>query len=114
STIPSRIGDLTNLNHRNLSFASFWGEVPVAISCLRNLVTLDLSSNSVLEGTNLVIRNLSALVQNLSKLQELHLDGSNISAPWNGWCQALSSLLPNLRVLSLSCCYVPGPLDESL
>ncbi|GMN59149.1 hypothetical protein TIFTF001_028242 [Ficus carica] len=102
STIPSRIGDLTNLSYLNLANAGF------------SLVTLDLSSDRMLEGTNLVIPNLSVLVQNLSKLQELRLDGSNILAPWNRWCQALSSSLPNLRVLSLSHCYVPGRLGESL
>ncbi|EXB81096.1 Receptor-like protein 12 [Morus notabilis] len=108
STIPSRIGNLTNLRHLNLAEAGFVGQIPTEISHLRSLVTLDLS-NSRLE-----IPNLSVLVQNLSKLQEIHLDGVNISAHGNRWCQALSSSLPNLRVLSLSDGYVPGPLDESL
>nr|XP_048319540.1 receptor like protein 27-like [Ziziphus jujuba var. spinosa] len=54
------------------------------------------------------------LVQNLAELEELHLDGLNISASRNDWCQSLSSSLPNLRVLSLSNCYVSGPIDDSL
>ncbi|KAG2690921.1 hypothetical protein I3760_09G212800 [Carya illinoinensis] len=58
--------------------------------------------------------NLKMLVQNLSELIEIHLDGVNISAPGNEWCEALSSSLPNLRVLSLSNCYLSGPLDPSL
>ncbi|GMN19428.1 hypothetical protein TIFTF001_050923 [Ficus carica] len=77
STIPSRIGNLTNLSLLNLSFAGFRGEVPVSISRLRSLVTLDLSFSATwVAETNLVIPNLKMLVQNLSKLQELRLDGS--------------------------------------
>ncbi|EXB36040.1 Receptor-like protein 12 [Morus notabilis] len=110
STIPSRIGNLTNLRNLHLRYAGFVGQIPTEISHLRSLVTLDLSSDL----SNLEIPNLSVLVQNLSKLQELSLDYVNISAPRNGWCQALSSSQPNLRVLSLSNSHVPGPLDESL
>uniref|UniRef100_A0A2N9HDV1 Leucine-rich repeat-containing N-terminal plant-type domain-containing protein n=1 Tax=Fagus sylvatica TaxID=28930 RepID=A0A2N9HDV1_FAGSY len=58
--------------------------------------------------------NLATLVQNLSELEELYLDGVNISAQGNEWCQALSSSLPNLRVLSMSDCYLSGPLHSSL
>ncbi|GMN59096.1 hypothetical protein TIFTF001_028191 [Ficus carica] len=114
STIPSRIGDLTNLSHLNLGCAGFRGQVPVQISRLSGLITLDLSTNCSSDERNLEIPNLSMLVQNFSKLEELHLDGANISAHQNGWCQALSSSLPNLRVLSLVNSYVPGPLNESL
>ncbi|KAE8039090.1 hypothetical protein FH972_011533 [Carpinus fangiana] len=45
---------------------------------------------------------------------ELHLDGVLISARGNEWGRALSSLLPNLRVLSLSYCNLSGPIDPSL
>ncbi|KAG2670665.1 hypothetical protein I3760_14G096900 [Carya illinoinensis] len=58
--------------------------------------------------------NLSTLVQNLSGLRELHLDGVIISSKGYEWCQALSSSLPRLRVLSMSKCYLSGPFDPSL
>ncbi|KAL4606306.1 hypothetical protein ACB092_09G093500 [Castanea dentata] len=35
-------------------------------------------------------------------------------APGNEWCQALSSSVPTLRVLSMSDCYLSGPFDSSL
>ncbi|GMN68341.1 hypothetical protein TIFTF001_037396 [Ficus carica] len=114
STIPSRIGSLTNLSYLNLRCAGFRGQVPVEISRFSGLITLDLSTNCSSDERNLEIPNLSMLVQNFSKLQELYLDGANISAHENGWCQALSSSLPNLRVLSLVNSSVPGPLNESL
>ncbi|XP_011046864.1 PREDICTED: LRR receptor-like serine/threonine-protein kinase GSO1, partial [Populus euphratica] len=51
---------------------------------------------------------------NLTHLTELLLDGVNISAHGNDWCKALSSSLPNIKVLSMSNCYLSGPLDASL
>nr|POE65334.1 receptor like protein 30 [Quercus suber] len=60
-------------------------------------LSLDFSPTLKLENPN-----LATLVRNLSELQELYLDGVNISAQGKEWCQALSSSLPNLRVLSMS------------
>ncbi|KAG2690920.1 hypothetical protein I3760_09G212700 [Carya illinoinensis] len=95
--ILSKLDMLTNLIYLNLSDAGFGGQIPIAISRLTRLNP-----------------NLKMLVQNLSELIEIHLDGVNISAPGNEWCEALSSSLPNLRVLSLSNCYLSGPLHPSL
>ncbi|KAK4582396.1 hypothetical protein RGQ29_025537 [Quercus rubra] len=80
------------------------------------LVTLDLSTLSYLSDNMLKLEdpNLAKLVQNLSEIKELYLDGVNISAPGNEWCQALSSSVPNLRVLSLSDCHLSGPFNSSL
>nr|XP_048319619.1 receptor-like protein 11 [Ziziphus jujuba var. spinosa] len=66
-------------------------------------------------GQNLLeSSNLSMVIQNITKLEEPYLDGVSISAPGNVWGQALSSSLPNLRVLSLSRCQLSGPVDHSL
>ena len=54
------------------------------------------------------------LVQNLIELRELYLNGVDISAPGNEWCQALSSSVPNLHFLSLSWCFLSGPIDSSM
>nr|XP_023925849.1 receptor-like protein Cf-9 [Quercus suber] len=115
SLVPSQFGNLTNLIYLNLSNAGFEGQIPIEISNLSRLVTLDLSTNSYLSDSMLKIEkpNLATLVQNFGELKELYLDGVNISAPGNEWCQALSSSAPNLRVLSMSNCYLSGPLDPS-
>jgi Leucine-rich repeat (LRR) protein len=113
SYIPSEFDKLANLRYLNLSDAGFEGQVPFAISHLTRLVTLDLS-NSHFSKLKLEIPNLNILIQNLSELTELHLDNVNISAQGNEWCRALSSSLPNLRVLSLSSCQLSGPIDSSL
>ncbi|XP_059462329.1 receptor-like protein 41 isoform X2 [Corylus avellana] len=115
-TIPSELQKLTNLSYLNLSNAGFAGQIPIEISRLTRLVSLDLSAVYFPETIPLKLENpnLKMLVQNLPELIELHLDGVNISARGNEWCQALSSSLQNLRVLSLSNCYLSGPINSSL
>jgi Leucine-rich repeat (LRR) protein len=54
------------------------------------------------------------LVQNLSKLMELYLDGVDISTQGSKWGTTLSSSLPKLRVLSLSNCNLSRLIDSSL
>uniref|UniRef100_A0A2N9G6A4 Leucine-rich repeat-containing N-terminal plant-type domain-containing protein n=1 Tax=Fagus sylvatica TaxID=28930 RepID=A0A2N9G6A4_FAGSY len=116
SRIPPEFGNLTNLIYLNLSTAGFAEQIPIEISRLTRLVTLDLSANYYFSTSLLKIENpnLATLVQNLSELEELYLDGVNISAQGNEWCQAISSSLPNLRVLSMSDCNLSRPLDSSL
>ena len=45
STIPSEFGQLVRLTHLNLSCSSLHGRIPLEISWLSNLVSLDLSFN---------------------------------------------------------------------
>ncbi|XP_059428610.1 receptor-like protein 6 [Corylus avellana] len=99
SQIPSEFEKMRNLSYLNLSSAGFAGQIPIEISRLTRLVSIDLSSN---------------YFSNLTELVELILDDVNISAQGNQWCQALSSSLPNLWVLSLSNCYLLGPIDSTL
>ncbi|KAL6987868.1 hypothetical protein U1Q18_013614 [Sarracenia purpurea var. burkii] len=115
--IPSGVGDLTGLTYLNLSNAGFAGQIPIGLSRLKRLAVLDLSNHFYFPGTRslqLENPNLSTLIQNLTEITELHLDGVNISAPGTDWCPAISSSLPNVRVLSLSSCYLSGPFDSSL
>ncbi|KAF3448116.1 hypothetical protein FNV43_RR08826 [Rhamnella rubrinervis] len=120
STIPSRIGNLINLRYLNFS-GVFGGQIPQEISHLKKLLILDLSDGLFYDLYDwfsrdhvLEIPNLRMVVQNLTKLEELYLDGVNISAPGNEWGQAISSSLPNLRVLSLFECGLSGPIHHSL
>ncbi|KAJ6316052.1 hypothetical protein OIU78_019351 [Salix suchowensis] len=88
TTLPARFASLTDLISLNLSNAGFIGQIPNDISKLTKL--------------------------NLAQLEELILDGVNISAQGSDWGKALSSSLPNLKVLSMSNCFLSGPLDASL
>ncbi|PIN11292.1 Leucine-rich repeat protein [Handroanthus impetiginosus] len=112
--IPKGIRKLKNLEYLNLSNAGVGGQVPFELSTMRKLVSLDLSTSFPgIFPLKLENPNLKTLVQNLTGLRELYLDGVNIAAQRYDWCQALSSL-PNLRNLSLKNCNLSGPLDCSL
>ncbi|KAF5179323.1 Receptor-like protein [Thalictrum thalictroides] len=114
--IPLGLDQFYNLTHLNLSNSGFTGQVPVGISRLKRLVLLDLSILFATRNYNLKLENpnLRTLVRNLSELSELYLDGVNISMNGKELCQALSPVLPNLKVLSLQNCYLSGPFDSSL
>ncbi|RVW84002.1 Receptor-like protein 12 [Vitis vinifera] len=117
SQIPSGFDRLANLIYLNLSNSGFSGQIPKEFSLLTSLVTIDFSSLGYLIGfptLKLENPNLRMLVQNLKELRELHLNGVDISAEGKEWCQALSSSVPNLQVLSLSSCHLSGPIHSSL
>ncbi|XP_030518503.2 receptor-like protein 7 [Rhodamnia argentea] len=112
--IPSGFGNLTDLVYLNLSNAGFTGQVPIGISRLTRLVTLDVSLFYFLGLSSLKLENpnLKMFVATLSELRELYLDGVNVSATGNDLCNALSSSLPKLQVLSMMACYLSGPIDS--
>ncbi|XP_037494725.1 receptor-like protein 33 [Jatropha curcas] len=117
TSLPERFANLTSVSSLNLSNAGFVGQIPEAISRMISLVFLDLSSNIYFSGNKsmkLENPNLATLVQGLTLLKELHLDGLNLSAQGDEWCQALSTSLPHLQVLSLSNCFLSGPIHPSL
>ncbi|KAK2972089.1 hypothetical protein RJ640_010252 [Escallonia rubra] len=116
SQIPPGLSNLASLTHLNLSNSGFAGQIPIELSRLTRLVTLDLSTLYFPGVRSLLLQNpyLAMLVQNMTDLTQLYLDGVNISAQGYNWCQAISSSLPNLEVLSMSNCYLSGPIDSSL
>ncbi|CAN1342586.1 Receptor-like protein 43, partial [Linum perenne] len=112
TTIPAELANLTHLRYLNLSNAGFFGQIPAAISRLTGLTSLDLSYQD--GDLKLENPNLDSLVHNLTQLTDLRLDEVDLSAQGKEWCHALSSSLPNLRVLSLYNCLLSGPIDPSL
>ncbi|KAJ8647599.1 hypothetical protein MRB53_000622 [Persea americana] len=106
SSIPTSIGALSNLTHLNLSNSGFTGNVPVEISRIKSLESLDLSSSFLrsLSSLRFSSPDFEYVVGNLSGLRELYLDGVDISSP------APEPLvgLANLRSLHLSSCNLTG------
>ncbi|KAH7670285.1 Non-specific serine/threonine protein kinase protein [Dioscorea alata] len=100
------IGNLANLTHLNLSNSGVVGQVPLGISHLKKLVSLDLSWSPPLQ--------LRKLVGGLSNLKELYLNGVNVSANGSEWCGVISESTPKLEALSLVGCSLSGPIDSSL
>ncbi|XP_057789385.1 receptor-like protein 7 [Salvia miltiorrhiza] len=107
--IPKGIHNLTYLTHLNLSSAEFGGQVPAEISSLRRLVSLDISY-----GFTISVK-LEMLVSNLTGLRELYLDYANVNSAHERrkWSPIIASYLPNLTALSLSGCWLSGPLAKS-
>ncbi|KAK9033818.1 hypothetical protein V6N11_050002 [Hibiscus sabdariffa] len=111
-------GKLPNLTHLNLSSSCFHGQIPIEMSYLTRLVSLDLSNQDHcyrgsdddydLHTLKLEKPNLETLTTNLRYLEELYLNQSS------KWCETISLALSNLRVLSLSNCGLEGPLCSSL
>uniref|UniRef100_A0A7N2M8K4 Disease resistance R13L4/SHOC-2-like LRR domain-containing protein n=1 Tax=Quercus lobata TaxID=97700 RepID=A0A7N2M8K4_QUELO len=110
SQISSGFGRFAKLRYLNLSRSNFDGEVPLELSHLSQLASLDLSSNdddlpSIFVETSVVKR----LVQNLTKLRELHLDHVDMSSV------SLTSFMnfsSSLASLSLEDCELRGsPAD---
>ncbi|KAK3444856.1 hypothetical protein EUGRSUZ_A00698, partial [Eucalyptus grandis] len=116
TAIPPALANLSHLAHLNLSNARFAGQIPVELSRLKNLRTLDLSliyypSEPLLKFEK---PNLGSVIGDLGELRELYLDGVNVSAEGSEWCDSLSSSVPKLEVLSMSGCSLSGPIDPSL
>ncbi|TKY68707.1 Receptor protein 12 [Spatholobus suberectus] len=86
SSIPSKFGLLTNLRYLNLSNAGFQGQIPIEIAHLTKLSTLDLSTSFTSQHTlKLQKPNIGILLQNLTELEELYLDGVKVSAIGKEW-----------------------------
>ncbi|KAF8041870.1 hypothetical protein BT93_A0461 [Corymbia citriodora subsp. variegata] len=110
TAIPLGLANLSRLEHLNLSEAGFAGQIPAELSRLTKLRTLDLSSFLL----KLEKPNLRSLIGDFGELRELYLDWVNVSAEGSEWCDALSYSVQKLEVLSMSNCYLSGPIDASL
>ncbi|KAF7027228.1 hypothetical protein CFC21_039290 [Triticum aestivum] len=116
---------LALLTHLNFSNSGLDGQIPIGISKLVNLVSLDLSSHRVSDYddptsagdsfNHLREPNFEILVANLNNLRELYLDGVQImSSSGEDWGKALAKYVPHLQVLSLEGCRLNGPIHHSL
>ncbi|XP_038707313.1 receptor-like protein 7 [Tripterygium wilfordii] len=87
SQIPSGFRSFPRLAYLNLSFSEFYGKIPLEISGLSRLRSLDLNGNSELTSPDLM-----RLVQNLTHIEKLYLDFVDLSAAIPGKVVNLSSL----------------------
>ncbi|KAL7224306.1 hypothetical protein ACSBR1_025712 [Camellia fascicularis] len=107
SRISSEFGRFTRLTHLNLSDSSFSGKVPIEVSFLSKLISLDLSYNY---GLRLEEPGFELLVQNLTKLRELNLFDVNISSVVSNSLLNLTSL----TLLDLSFCGLRGKFPDGI
>ncbi|CAL5328079.1 unnamed protein product [Camellia sinensis] len=107
SPISSEFSRFTRLTHLNLSGSGFSGKVPIEVSFLSKLVSLDLSSN---DGLRLEQPGFELLVQNLTKVRELNLDSVNISSVVSNSLLNLTSL----TLLDLGSCGLLGKFPDGI
>jgi len=108
SHISSRFGQFSNLTHLNLSSSNFAGQVPLEVSHLSKLISLDLSRNSDLSVGPI---SFDKLVRNLTKLRELDLRWVDMSLVVPSSLMNLSS---SLSFLSLENCRLQGKFPSSM
>uniref|UniRef100_A0A2N9I353 Leucine-rich repeat-containing N-terminal plant-type domain-containing protein n=1 Tax=Fagus sylvatica TaxID=28930 RepID=A0A2N9I353_FAGSY len=110
SQIPSGFSLLSRLTYLNLSYSSFSGQIPSNFSKLSKLSTLDLSKLPLLAQpesvvqSNLHLKSLKSLVQNLTSLKVLCLNFVQISSP----VPEIFSNLSSLTTLQLKGCGLHG------
>ncbi|KAJ9676377.1 hypothetical protein PVL29_025080 [Vitis rotundifolia] len=105
SSVSAGFGRFSSLTHLNLSESRFSGLISSEISHLSNLVSLDLSWNFDAE---FALHGFNSLVQNLTKLQKLHLGGISISSVFPDSLLNRSSLIS----LDLSSCGLHGRFPD--
>ncbi|MFQ6641987.1 hypothetical protein Gotur_016039, partial [Gossypium turneri] len=112
SEIPSELGRFTSLFYLNLSNTGFLGEVPSQVSHLSKLVSLDLSFSIYGNGQLTIDKHaLEGLVQNLTEVRHLFLDGMDMSSVNAHVFMNLSS---SLRSLSLAYCDLQGKFPKNI
>ncbi|XP_034677368.1 receptor-like protein 9DC1 [Vitis riparia] len=99
SSVSAGFGRFSSLTHLNPSYSRFSGLISPEISHLSNLVSLDLSGNI---NKEFAPHGFDSLVQNLTKLQKLHLGGISISSVFPNSLLNRSSLI-SLVSLTVDC-----------
>jgi Leucine-rich repeat (LRR) protein len=115
SHIPSQVRDLSRLIDLNLNSSGFSGQIPLEISQLSHLSSLDLSNNFMYSFDHLIPLELKEptlrrLVANLTSLQKLDLSGVNISSKVPNILANLSSLTH----LGLRSCGLHGEFPKGI
>ncbi|KAI9186571.1 hypothetical protein LWI28_018679 [Acer negundo] len=107
SRMSSKFGQFTYLTHLNLSSSSFSGLVPVEISQLSKLLSVDFSNNTLkLEQPNFV-----KFLQNITEVRDLVLDFVDMSLVAPG---SLVNLSSSLISLSLRHNYLQGEFPNEV
>ncbi|XP_060973700.1 receptor-like protein Cf-9 [Cannabis sativa] len=108
STISSEFGKFSNMVHLDLSLSGFIGQVPLQLSYLSNLLTLDLSFNYDLK---LETSSWKRTVANLTNIRELFLSGVDMSSTSP---DSFMNLSTSLTSLDLSWNNLQGKLPENV
>ena len=102
-TIPSSLGNLSNLKELNLSGNKLTGSIPAELGNLRNLETFEL-------GYNDLTGSIPPQLGNFSNLRQMDLNENQLT----GTVPPELGDLESLAILNLQCNNLTGPLPDSL
>ncbi|XP_021771418.1 receptor-like protein 12 [Chenopodium quinoa] len=105
SNISHKFGQFHFLKHLDLSYSYFSGRVPLEISQLTRLTSLDLS------GNDLQFSNVKLVIGNLTKLKRLGLSGIKLET---SQIFQTTTNLSSLSYLNLEGCYLQGEFSTSI
>ncbi|KAJ0113563.1 hypothetical protein Patl1_03529 [Pistacia atlantica] len=113
SKISSNFGEFTKLTHLDLSSSHFRGLVPTEMFHLSKLASLDLSArdNDDFGVLKLDQHGFHKLLQNLTELRYLYLNGVNMSSVKGN---SLANLSSSLISLSLDYCSLQGEFPNDI
>ncbi|PIN07762.1 Non-specific serine/threonine protein kinase [Handroanthus impetiginosus] len=111
-TIPSFIGSFQGLEYLDLSLSGFNGTIPHTIGNLSSLRTLCLGYTETYEINHLKVDSFEWL-SGLSQLEQLNMNGVNLSAVATTWVQVINTL-SSLVELNFSSCSLNfiAPLND--
>ncbi|XP_059310626.1 receptor-like protein 6 [Lycium ferocissimum] len=112
SHIPQGIVQLVRLTHLNLSYCYLEGRIPLEISYLSNLVSLDLSN--IDSDVQLSGEGFNMLFQNLTKLQSYANRARSLDNIFSGGLPSSLGSLKALKLLDFFGCNLVGPIPESV
>ncbi|KAM6579413.1 hypothetical protein CsatA_003187 [Cannabis sativa] len=110
SKISSEFGKFSNMVHLDLSDSGFSGQVPLQLSYLSNLLTLDLSRQYSYDVLSLETSSWKRTVANLTNLRELFLRGVDM---YSTSPDSFMNLSTSLTSLDLSYSELQGKLPEN-
>nr|XP_048319485.1 receptor-like protein 7 [Ziziphus jujuba var. spinosa] len=93
SQIPSAIRQFPGLIYLNLSHSRFFGQVPIEISYLSKLATLDLSVSLLGDSEERFLKLRNPILSNLTNIQVLHLGSVDMSSAVPVFLKNFSSLV---------------------
>ena len=107
-SIPSTMGNTTNLWHLNLANNAFSGKIPQSLGSIPMLQVADFSGNQ-LSGLQ------EGIVFKSNSLEVLHLAGNkNLTMTFNALLEAMEPMNQSLLILNISDCNFLGEISEKL
>ncbi|GLJ37971.1 hypothetical protein SUGI_0772970 [Cryptomeria japonica] len=112
--VPQQLNTLKYLRYLNLSNAGFAGKIPMELGNMSTLRSLDLSTDYYISYSSIAIEDMQMWIGNMRDLEELLLDGVNMTkVASDEWGKAISTM-HSLRRLQMSNCMLSGPIPPSL